>query len=386
MAMKKKTPAPTPPSSTTSTSTTAPAKTRTRKSTATTPTTAPASIAAAATLIPTLVEPTASSTKPTTRTAKKPTDDGERRSAARIQRPRVLVTGAASALGRVLCRRLHRQYDVLAIDTRGFPDRPKDVEHHEVDLRRKAAQTLIKKKKPELVVHIGPLHDERARLRGSGLLESTATLLKLVEQVGARKLVVLSSALLYGPSPTSAAFLSEDAALLGGQRHPRMADAIAVDMMVQSSFWKSPATETVILRPVHLIGPHLDNLVSRVLRQQHMPTLLGFDPMLQLLHEDDLVDAVALALQPGPRGVVNVVGPTQAPLSRILEARQITSWPLPAPLLAAALTRLGALRLTRVDERDLVHLKYSCLVDGRRAEKVLGFNARRALKDALADL
>ena len=329
---------------------------------------------------------TTTTTTPSKPARAKKTAPSERRSPARLTRPRVLVTGAASALGRVLCRRLHRSYDVLAIDTRGFPDRPKDVEHHEMDLRRKAAQTLIKKKKPDLVVHIGPLHEERTRLRGSALLESTATLLKLVEQVGAQKLVVISSSLLYGPSATSAAFMSEDAALLGGQRHPRMADAIAVDMMVQSFFWKSPKTETVILRPVHVIGPHLDNLVSRFLRQHNVPTLLGFDPMLQLLHEDDLVDAVAAALAPGARGVFNVVGMTQAPLSRVLQARHIRSWPLPMPLLTMALTRLSALRLTRVDERDLIHLKYSCLVDGRRAEKGLGFTARRGLKDALADL
>ena len=349
----------------------------------------PTAIASAATTTATTATTAATiatTTKPSRAKASKKAPEAERRSPQRLTRPRVLVTGAASALGRVLCRRLHRSYDVLAIDTRGFPDRPKDVEHHEVDLRRKAAQTLIKKKKPDFVVHIGPLHEERTRLRGSALLESTATLLKLVEQVGAKKLIVISSSLLYGPSATSAAFMTEDAALLGGQRHPRMADAIAVDMMVQSFFWKSPKTETVILRPVHVIGPHLDNLVSRFLRQQNVPTLLGFDPMLQLLHEDDLVDAVALALQPGARGVFNIVGTTQAPLSRVLEARHIRSWPLPMPLLTMALTQLSALRLTRVDERDLIHLKYSCLVDGRRADKGLGFSARRGLRDALADL
>ena len=129
----------------------------------------------------------------------------ERRSAARLTRPRVLVTSGASDLGRVLCRRLHRDFDVISIDTRAFPDRPKDVDHHEIDLRRKAAQALIKKSKPELVVHIGPMHDERpGRSRGSGLLEATATLLKLVEEVGAKKLVVLSAATLYGPSAVSA--------------------------------------------------------------------------------------------------------------------------------------------------------------------------------------
>lgn len=310
----------------------------------------------------------------------------ERRSPERLQRQRVLVTGAASSLGRVLCRRLHRSYDVLGIDARPFPERPKDVEHHEVDLRRKAAQTLVKKKKPELVVHLGPLHDERRNARGAATLETTATLLKLVEQIGAKKLVVLSSASLYGPSATSGAFLSEEAPLLGGQRDRRLADAIAVDMMLQSFFWKSPETETVILRPVHVVGPHLTNAPSRFLRQKRAPVLMGFDPMIQLVHEDDLVDATAKALAVGVRGVFNVTGPTQAPLSRILEARGTQAIPVPGLLLGAALSRAKALRLTRLDENELVHLKYSCLVDGDRARAELGYSAQRGLKQLLDDL
>lgn len=316
------------------------------------------------------------------RSAKEP----ERRSDARLQRPRVLVTGAASSLGRVLCRRLHRSYDVIGLDVRPFPERPKDVEHHEVDLRRKAAQTLVKKKKPEMVVHLGPLHDERRFSAGGSTLETTATLLKLVEQIGARKLVVLSSAQLYGPSATSGAFLGEDAPLLGGQSDRRLADAIAVDMMVQSFFWKSPKTETVILRPVHVIGAHLQNAPSRFLRQRRVPVLMGFDPMVQLVHEDDLVDAIALALSPGRRGVFNVTGPTQAPLSRILAARGAQTVPLPSMLLGMAVTRARALRLTRLDQHDLVHLKYSCVVDGARAARELGYAPRRSLTQALADL
>jgi len=315
-----------------------------------------------------------------------PPRGGERRSEARQKRQRVLVTGAASSLGRVLCRRLHRSYDVLGLDVRPFPDRPKDVEHHEVDLRRKAAQTLVKKKKPDLVVHLGPLHSERSGARGAATMETTATLLNLVEQIGATKLIVLSSAQLYGPSATSGAFLTEDAPLLGGQRDRRLADAIAVDMMVQSFFWKSPETETVILRPVHVTGAHLQNAVSRFLRSKRVPVLMGFDPMMQLVHEDDLVDAVALALAPGRRGVFNITGATQAPLSRMLAARQIQAVPVPGFLLGGALARLKALRLTRLDEGELVHLKYSCLVDGDRARRDLGYVAKRTLTQVLAEL
>jgi UDP-glucose 4-epimerase len=328
----------------------------------------------------------APSTTSSSKTKERRAVASERRSPARLTRPRVLVTGAGSDLGRVLCRTLHRDFDVIGIDTREFPDRPKDVDHHLVDIRRKAAQTLIKKKKPELVIHLGPLCDERPRApRGAALLETTATLLKLVESTRARKLVVISSASLYGPSPVSAAFMSEDAPLLGGQHHPRMADAIAVDMMVQSFFWKSPATETVILRPVHIIGGHMQNMVSRFLRAKRVPTLMGFDPMLQLVHESDITSAVVLALASGVRGVFNIVGATQAPLSRILEARQTIAMPVPGILMRAALGRLGALRLTRIREAELVHLKYACLVDGKRASS-FGYVPRRGIVDALNDL
>jgi UDP-glucose 4-epimerase len=311
---------------------------------------------------------------------------GERRSPVRLQRARVLVTGASSSLGRVLCQHLHRSFDVLSLDQRPFADRPKDVEHHELDLRRKAAQTLIKKRRPDFIVHLGPIHDEGRRVRGASQLEALAALLKIVEDTGTKKLVLLSSAMLYGPSPSSASFMSEDAPLLGGRRPGSIADGIAIDMMVQSFFWKRPETETVILRPVHVIGPHLQNVVSRYLRGPRVPTLLGFDPMMQLVHEDDVVQAVRAALAPGVRGVFNICGPTQAPLSRLIEARGASSLPLPLPLLTAALGRARALRLTRIEESDLLHLKYACLVDGRRAAEQLGYLPRHGIAESVRSL
>ena len=311
----------------------------------------------------------------------------ERRSTKRMKRERALVTSAASGLGRLLCRRLHRSLDVIAVDTRPFPDRPKDVEHHQFDLRRKAATQLLKKKRADVVVHISSIHLAPASGRASSrLVEATVQMLKLVEQTGARKLVLVSSATLYGPSATSASFLSEEAPLLGAGAVPDLADAISIDMMVQSFFWKRPETETVILRPVHVVGPHLDNLATRYLKAPRAPTLLGFDPMIQIVHEEDVVDAVQRASAPGVRGVFNVVGQSQAPLSRLLAARGTAALPVPGPLLKAALSRASSWRLTPIDAGELAFLRYSFLVDGQRAVDELGFEPQRSLRETLADL
>jgi UDP-glucose 4-epimerase len=290
-------------------------------------------------------------------------------------------------MGRLVCRRLHRSFDVIGVDRVPFPDRPKDVDHHQVDLRRKAATQLLKRKRPDVVVHISGIHAPPERGGASRpLVEGAVQLLKLVEQVRARKLVLLSSATLYGPSATSGSFLSEEAPLLGAGNVPDLSNDISLDMMVQSFFWKSPETETVILRPVHVVGPHLDNLASRYLRARSVPRLLGFDPMIQIVHEDDVVQAVERALAPGVRGVFNVVGQTQAPLSRLLDVRGATGVPVPRPLLQAAVARAFSWHLSAVAAGELAFLQYSHLVDGRRATDELGFVPRRTLKETLEDL
>ena len=306
--------------------------------------------------------------------------------AAKPRRERVLITGGAGGLGRLLCSKLHRHFDVISIDRRPFPDRPKDVEHFEVDLRRKAAMQALKKKRADIVIHLGMTHGGSGARGFSFNVESTAQLLKLTEQMGARKLVFLSSAALYGPSATSSGFLTEEAPLLGAGTIPAMRDLASLDMMVQSFFWKSPDIETVILRPVHMVGPHLNNPSSRYLRAKRIPRLMGFNPMIQLIHELDVVEAIELATKRGVRGVFNLVGAGQAPLSRLIESRGSVDVPVPGPLLKMWLSRAQSLRLTHIDEGELAHLRYSCLVEGKRAHDELGFTPQLSLMSTVEDL
>lgn len=300
-----------------------------------------------------------------------------------------MVTGASGALGRLLCRQLHRDYDVIAVDRRPFPDRPKDVEHHAVDLRRKSALTLLKRKRPQLVIHLGVMHNPRKDARGESVhynLDVMNQVLRLAESVKARKFVFLSTANLYGPSATSSGFLSEEAPLMGAGRSPEVRDLISLDMMAQSFFWKHPEIETVVLRPVHIVGPHLRNAPSNYLRHQRALTILGFDPMIQIIHEGDVVEAVMRALEPNVRGVFNVVGAGQAPLSRLIEARGARQIPIPGPVLKSMLERAFRFRLSTFPPGELDHLRYSCLVDGTRAKLALGFTPRFGLAETVRDV
>lgn len=298
--------------------------------------------------------------------------------------PAVLVTGIVGRLGRRLARALHRERRVIGIDRRPFHDRPKDVEHHQIDIRRKKTRDIFRGSNIGAIVHLGVMHDPRASAseHHTWNVAGFQKLLEYVAQYSVSKLVVLSSANVYGPRPDNPQFLTEDAPLLGGASFSEIRDLVEVDMLAQSFFWKHPETETVILRPAHILGT-VRNAPSNYLRLPIVPTLMGFDPMVQAIHEDDLVRAIELALRPGVRGIFNLAGPEPASLSRVLKLLRRPSVPIPHPMAAAALSRLWSLRVASFPAPELDHIRYVCMVDDRRARDVLGYRPSRGLEETI---
>ena len=200
---------------------------------------------------------------------------------------RIVITGIAGRLGRQLARRLHRDadYQVVGIDRRAFPGKPRDIEHFQVDLRSKKARDVFRLKPVHALVHMGLMHDPRQgeAEHHSWNVQGTARLLDACAAFRVPKVVVLSSANVYGPRPDNSQFLTEDAPLMAGQHFAAIRDLIEVDHLVSSYFWKAQDRETVILRPVHILGG-VRNAPSNYLRLPRVPTLLGFDPMVQVIH------------------------------------------------------------------------------------------------------
>jgi len=213
------------------------------------------------------------------------------------KRPRkVVITGISGRFGHIVARRLHHElgWQIVGLDRRPMHGRPKDIEHHQVDLRSKKARDVFRAGDVDALVHLGVMHDPRARPAElySWNITGTSKLLEYCQAYRVPKLVLLSSANVYGPRPDNPQFLTEDAPLLASQRFPQMRDLVEIDHLVSTFLWRSRETETVILRPVHIVGP-VHNAPSNYLRIERPPTLLGFDPMVQLVHVEDVAEAIA---------------------------------------------------------------------------------------------
>lgn len=295
-----------------------------------------------------------------------------------------MITGICGRMGRLLARQLHRSVPVIGIDRRGFPDRPRDVIHYQFDLRRKKTREVLRQSNVRAVVHLGVMHNlrESDRDHHTWNVAGFQKLLEYVTQYSVPKLVLLSSGMLYGPSPENPHFLTEDAPLLGAQDFVQIRDLVEVDMLAQSFFWKNPKVETVILRPCHILG-RVRNAPSNYLRLPRPVTLLGFDPMMQVIHERDVVDAMILSLQAGKRGIFNLRGPGEVPLSRALRMLGKSSLPVPFTLARALMARLWSFRLGGYPVAELQYLRYLCMVDDTRARTDLGFRPTRDMQTTL---
>ena len=296
-----------------------------------------------------------------------------------------MVTGADGRLGRRLVRALHRRGPVLALDHREATGWPADVEFQAVDLSSKRVRDVLKRSPIAGVVHLGVSHDPRARQerRDAWNMLSLRRLFECVEQLEISKLVLLSSANVYGPRPDNAQLLLEDAPLLAAGRFSEIRDLVELDLAAQGFFWRNPATETVILRPAHILGT-VRNAPSNYLRMKRVPTLLGFDPMMQVLHQDDLVKAIDLALAPGVRGMFNIAGPPPVSLSHALLLLGRQAVPLPHSLARAAVERLFRWRVTSFPAAELDFIRYVCMVDDSRARHHLGYVPEYDLRATLA--
>lgn len=296
----------------------------------------------------------------------------------------VVVTGAAGNLGRLVVQTLHRDRAVIAVDRRPIRGVPKDVDIMRADVRWRALGELFRHRKISAVLHMGLMHNPRNDVgcyRYNVL--GTQRLLELVAKHKVPRLLMLSSASIYGPDPENSHFLTEDAPLLGAEHYPEIRDLVAVDSIVQSFFYRQPEILTVLLRPVHIVGPRVRNAPSNYLRLERPWVLTGFDPLVQLIHEEDVVRAMSLALGSEVRGVFNVVGPGVAPLSRILRVLGRRPRSIP-PFLARPMLE-GAWRMyaSHFPTPELRHVQYNCIVDGRAAETVLGFQPSYGLVDTI---
>jgi UDP-glucose 4-epimerase len=289
---------------------------------------------------------------------------------------KVLIPGISTPIARLLAARLAGRGDhVVGIDRRGWPDAPPGVEVHAVDVRKRGAEEVFRRLRPDAVVHMATVShfaaptEERYRINLGG----TQAVFEHCANYGVGHVVFVGRHTFYGAGPESPLYHVEDEPPLALASFPELADLVAADLHATQALWRAPSMVTTVLRFCYSLGPTGAGTLAGFLRGRRVPTVLGFDPLFQFLHEDDTVEALVCAIDRRPRGVFNVAGPPPVPLSMVIEQTGRTRVPLPAALFSGMLGRFGLPRLAR---GAVSHLQYPVVVDATAFRHATGYRHR----------
>jgi UDP-glucose 4-epimerase len=190
------------------------------------------------------------------------------------------------------------------------------------------------------------------------------------------RLVLRSTTAVYGCGPSDPAVFTEDMHPHDGGQTGYAKDAVEVEGYVRGFARRRADVEVSVLRLANILGPTIDNALVRYLAMPVVPTSLGFDPRLQLLHEADAVEALRLATVAARPGVVNVAGDGVVSLSQVLRRTGRFRLPVPAGalgLVGALVRNSGALDVTAEESR---FLNFGRVVDTTRLRDEFGFQPR----------
>ncbi len=300
----------------------------------------------------------------------------------------ILISGISGNFGKELAAFLHREHKIIGLDRRDLPDRPKDIIHFQIDIRRKKIEEIFRKYFIKTVIHLNIIHNPRisSKEHYEFNLMGTSNLLELAVKYKVPHFIFLSSADIYGPSPDNPLFIPEDHPLYGSKNIPIFRDLVETDLLVQSYFWKAPSMITTIIRPCHIAGMNISNGIMQYIKGKIVPTIAGFNPMIQVMHIQDVLRAIEMIIKQRERGIFNLSGQDQIPLLTFL--KEIGANHLPVMPLFEKITfkALFMSEFTSLHPEQVDFLKYPCMVDDNRIRERLSFTPQHRISDIIREI
>ncbi len=226
----------------------------------------------------------------------------------------VVVTGAAGSVGRRVCRLLMADdavTQVVGIDRKGMKqsgdgDMLAKFVSHRADLRQDDLKPLLED--ADAVVHLASSFEPRNDGVDTAHVEIDVTrrILEAASSVGTSRLVLLSSAMVYGARPANPVPLTEQAPIRPNPEFSFGVVKAQIETMAEDWRRAHPESEVVVLRPATALAEGEVTWVARSLKAAAVIDVEGQDPPVQFLHLDDLASAVALAASGGMDGAYNV--------------------------------------------------------------------------------
>jgi UDP-glucose 4-epimerase len=306
---------------------------------------------------------------------------------------RIAITGASGYLGQVLVRHLLARLEVervLGLDVKpGLPINDERYQFISHDVCQ-SCSALLAEHGIEAVVHLAfcfaPLRNRKRATKIN--VGGSQQLLKSCAQAGVPTLLYCSSGTAYGALPTNHRPLREDDPLGAVWAFQYAYEKRLTDQMWQDFARQHVDVRVIIARPCVVMGPRVDNYLSRMIDKPILFLVRGKPPAMQFIHEDDVAEGIVALLERSQGGVYNLAPSDTVTLPDIARLFGRPVLRLPARLmypLTRATYFLGIRAINEVPAGFLDFVRYQWLLDAGRVERELGWRCRHSSREAIED-
>jgi len=219
---------------------------------------------------------------------------------------KVLITGATGGFGKLLVKRLHddpavehiiglSNEDLDRAEEEAIEDEKFEFERG--DTRKKRVEEVFQKNPGiDVVVHLAYDNDPEHSIREveETNVFGTLRMIRLARKYNVDKFVFKSPTIVYGATPENPAMITEDNPLRGKRDHPSTRNKIEADMTCQMNMHPGIKPRILILRCCAIVGEHVRAPMNTLLKGKFVPMVLGFDPMFQIMDEEDVTKPEAV--------------------------------------------------------------------------------------------
>ncbi|MCW2599239.1 MAG: NAD-dependent epimerase/dehydratase [Frankiales bacterium] len=304
-------------------------------------------------------------------------------------KPRVvLVTGVSRYLGTRLASTLAADPSierVIGVDT--VPPRPEAshvlgrTEFVRADIRNPLIAKVIAQAEVDTVVHMNVIATPlgaggRTAMKEINVIGTMQLLAACQKAPSMRKLVVKSTTAVYGSSPRDPALFTEDSEPKSSPKSGYAKDAVEVEGYVRGFGRRRPDVTLTLLRFTNFIGPVIETPLTRYLSLPVVPTVLGFDPRIQLCHEDDGIEVLRRCVLEDHPGIFNVGGSGVLLLSQAVRRVGRLAWPVPSPMVSLVGRAFRRAGLVDFSPEQMRYLEHGRVADVSRLSARLGWTPR----------
>jgi UDP-glucose 4-epimerase len=309
----------------------------------------------------------------------------------------VLVTGVSRFVGAHLAARLAADPDVervIGVDTVPPPRELRRAlgraEFVRADIRNPLIAKVIASAEIDTVVHAAlsssPVASGgRAAMKEMNVIGTMQLLAACQRSPRVRRLVLKSTTAVYGSSPRDPAIFTETMAPKSLPPGGYAQDAAEIEGYVRGFGRRRPDVSVTVLRFANFIGPRIDTSLTRYFGLPVVPTVLGYDARMQLLHSEDALAVLEQAVREDHPGVYNAGAPGVLLLSQAIRRAGRLQVSLPSSAIGPASRFFRSTRLLDFSPDQMRFLNFGRVVDTGKLRETFGFTPRWTTTQAFDD-